>query len=80
MRLVSLGLGAAAVLALTGLLAPESAVACSVCIDPNEDSRTAFNITAVALSLLPMVMVGGLVFWLRREQRRRAVLIDAPGI
>ncbi len=78
MRLVSLGLGAATVLALAGLFVPESAVACSVCIDPNENSRAAFNITAVALSLLPMAMVGGLVFWLRREQRRRAALLGVP--
>ncbi len=55
-------------IALTGAGASE---ACSVCIDPSAASREAFGITAVVLSLLPMVLVGAMVFFIRRASRNR---------
>ncbi len=45
--------------------------ACSVCIDPSAASRKAFSITAIGLSLLPMVLVGGTVAFIRWTATRR---------
>ncbi len=55
-------------IALTGAGASE---ACSVCIDPSAASRDAFGFTAIALSLLPMVLVGTVVLFIRRASRNR---------
>jgi len=54
-------------------LAPELARACAVCgAGANEDeSRVAYLLTTVALSALPLGMLGGFAFWLRREHKRR---------
>lgn len=58
-------------LALLALLAvPEAAQACSVCSAGGEDNRAAFIWTTVALSVLPLAMIGGLVLWLVRQARR----------
>lgn len=63
-RLLAASLGAA----LT--LAPRVAQACSVCTAGRDDeTRAAFLATTGVLSLLPLVMVGGLVWWLRRRAR-----------
>jgi hypothetical protein len=61
---------------LTGLLllAPELARACAVCgAGADEDqSRTAYLLTTLVLSALPLAMLGGVLLWLRRQHRRRA--------
>ena len=54
-----------------GLL-PGVAEACSVCFSATEQSRTAFIVTTVFLSVLPLAMVGGGVVWLRLRIRRIA--------
>ncbi len=49
--------------------APSVALACPACLDMSAENRVAFAQTAVALSLLPLGMVGGLGAWLRRRSR-----------
>lgn len=77
---------AAAFAALAPLLAalcwPELASACPVCTaGREEENRQAFLVTTLFLSLLPLSMVGGLVWWLRRRARQAAALEAAlrPG-
>lgn len=43
---------------------PGLAAACAVCYEPNAETRAAFLGTTVFLSLLPLAMIGGLVYWL----------------
>ena len=66
------GLSVVAVLlaALLLLAAPEAAQACSVCSAAETDSvREAFLVTTVLLSVLPLLLVGGFAWWLRRRVR-----------
>lgn len=55
---------------VSGLLLalPQAAFACAACITSAEN-RMAFVQTAVALSLLPLGMVGGTGFWLRKRSK-----------
>jgi hypothetical protein len=47
---------------------PEIAVACSVCFSGRSDeTRVAFIVTTAALTALPMLLIGTLVWWLRRR-------------
>lgn len=55
-------------LAMT-LFTPAVAHACPVCFDPNEENRWAFIFTTVLLSTLPLLMVGGVVLWIRDTVR-----------
>jgi len=53
---------------LTGL--PEIAEACAVCSAGRDDAtRLAFILTTVFLTVLPLCMVGGIVYWLRSRTR-----------
>lgn len=62
--------------ALTFLL-PSAAQACYVCMSGREDDvQLAFILTTVLLSLLPLGLIGGAVWWLRR--RLREMERDAP--
>lgn len=62
----ALAAGVVAVLAL----APRAALACSVCMSGRDDgTRNAFLATTGLLTVLPLIMVGGLVWWLRRRAR-----------
>ena len=56
-----------------GLLAlfPDSAHACPVCFDRDDEARIAFLATTGLLTLLPLGMVGGAIVWLRRRGRER---------
>lgn len=58
-------------------LRAEPAIACAVCFDQNAERRTAFLATTVVLSLLPLAMIGSLVWWLR--QRWLATSAGDPG-
>ena len=60
-------LGSLALLLL--LAAPTAAWACPACLAMSEENRVAFAQTAVALSLLPLGMVGSVGFWLRRRSQ-----------
>lgn len=57
---ISLALVAVAVL-------PELAHACPVCFDVDDDSRIAFLATTGLLTFLPLGMVAGTAYWLRRR-------------
>jgi hypothetical protein len=51
------------------LVVPTAAWACPACLVTSEESRVAFAQTAIALTLLPLGMVGGLGMWLRSRAR-----------
>jgi hypothetical protein len=55
-------------------LAPELARACAVCgAGADEDqSRVAYLLTTLALSVLPLGLFGGFLLWLRRQHRQRS--------
>jgi hypothetical protein len=60
----------ARLLAFAAVLAtPTVAYACPVCFDANEANRTAFILTTVFLSFLPLAMVGGIAYWIRQLTR-----------
>jgi hypothetical protein len=54
-------------LAVTLALVPQPAFACSVCYSANESNRLAFIATTGFLSLLPLAIVGGIVWWIWRQ-------------
>lgn len=63
---------AAGALALTFVvtLAPNVAFACPVCFSTvNDANRLAYLLTAVFLTLLPFVVVGGILLWVVRRAR-----------
>ena len=61
-----------AVVALA-LLLPRVASACAVCTAGRDDeTRLAFLLTTLFLSVLPLGIVGGAVWWLVRRSRRMA--------
>jgi hypothetical protein len=58
------------ILALVLFLAvPATAWACPACLVTTEENRVAFAQTAIALTLLPLGMVGGVGMWLRSRAR-----------
>ena len=56
-------------LVLCAGLLPDAAAACSVCYAGAEESRKAFLLTTVFLSVLPLAMFGSLFWWFRRRFR-----------
>ena len=70
--------------ALAIVFAPEVASACSVCFSGRSDeTRIAFIATTAFLTALPLLLIGGLVWWLRRralqiQQGERAAHLDRP--
>ncbi len=48
---------------------PEAIFACPVCFDASAENRVAFLKTAIALSVLPLGLVGGTGLWLRKRWR-----------
>lgn len=54
---------------LSLLLAPADAWACAVCLSMRDEARQAFKDTAIFLTLLPFVFVGGIGWWVRRALR-----------
>ena len=72
---------------LAVVFAPEIAAACSVCFSGRSDqTRTAFIATTGLLTALPLLLIGALVWWLRRragqiqrsESALRAASLDRP--
>lgn len=59
---------AAAVLALAW--AADLAYACPSCASPLEENRQAFVDTTIFLTVVPLMMMGGFVWWLRRQTRQ----------
>jgi hypothetical protein len=58
-------------------LAPRLASACAVCFSGRDETRAAFLLTSILLSALPLLMIGSLVWWLRR--RALALRRQDPG-
>ncbi|MDQ8179039.1 hypothetical protein [Pelagicoccus sp. SDUM812005] len=58
----------AAILSLAFALAA-SAEACSVCAVGKEEARVAYYATTAILSFLPLMMIGGLVYFLFKKKR-----------
>jgi hypothetical protein len=48
-------------------LRAQPVIACAVCFDQNAERRSAFMSTTAFLSLLPLALLGGLVYLLRRR-------------
>ena len=48
---------------------PQVGLACSVCFSATEANRAAFISTTVFLSVLPLLLIGGLTGWLWRRAR-----------
>ena len=52
------------------VLAPRIALACPVCMGGRDDAtRTAFLLTTAFLTVLPLALIGGVVWWLTRRAR-----------
>ena len=70
------------------LAAPRAALACAVCLGSQSDlARTAFFGTTMLLTVLPFVLIGGLIWWVRRrareigeQERREARAARAPDV
>ena len=61
---------ALALLGIVALLLPEAATACAVCTGgQTEETRYAFLWTTGFLSALPLGLIGGLAWYLRRRAR-----------
>jgi hypothetical protein len=55
----------------------DSALACPSCASPLEENRQAFVDTTIFLTVVPLMMIGGLIWWIRRKVRERD---EAPAI
>ena len=49
--------------------AADWAHACPSCASPLEENRQAFVDTTIFLTVLPLMMIGGLIWWIRRKAR-----------
>lgn len=47
------------------------AYACPSCASPLEENRQAFVDTTILLTLAPLLMFGGFIWWIRRKIRER---------
>ena len=66
-KTASLALGA-----LLVALTPALAFACPVCFSANEANRLAYTTTFVFLTVLPLISVGAIVWWIRKRIRETA--------
>jgi hypothetical protein len=68
-RLSRLAVTAMLLAAAILLVDPAVAEACSVCGggDSSEESKMAFIVTTAMLSFLPLGMLGGLAYWIRKR-------------
>ncbi len=57
--------------------AADLAYACPSCASPLEENRQAFVDTTVFLTVVPLMMMGGFIWWLRRRIR---AMDDRPEI
>ena len=70
-RAVRVTVTAAVVLLAVAALAPEAARACAACGFGEDESRSAYIVTTVALSVLPLTLIATLALWLRHAHKRR---------
>jgi high-affinity Fe2+/Pb2+ permease len=59
-------------LVLSFSLIPGIAKACAVCFSGREESLEAFYLTTIFLTLLPLVMLASIGFWLFRQHQKAA--------
>ena len=65
---IGMKLAFAVMISTAVLLAPRLAAACAVCFTGRADeTRIAFLVTTGLLSALPILLIGSLVWWLRRR-------------
>ena len=57
--------------------AADLAGACPSCASPLEENRQAFVDTTIFLTVVPLMMMGGFIWWLRRKIRE---IDEAPEI
>lgn len=50
--------------------AADLAQACPSCASPLEENRQAFVDTTILLTVLPLIMIGGFIWWLRRKAQQ----------
>ena len=51
------------------LLGAHAAQACSVCAVGKEEARAAYYATTAVMSLLPLCMIGGVVYFISKKSR-----------
>ena len=56
--------------------AADLAYACPSCASPLEENRQAFVDTTIFLTVVPLMMIGGFIWWIRRKIRES----EAPEI
>jgi hypothetical protein len=54
-----------------------SALACPSCASPLEENRQAFVDTTIFLTVVPLMLIGGMIWWIRRRIR---AMEDTPEI
>lgn len=59
---------------VVAVCAADLAHACPSCASPLEENRQAFVDTTIFLTVLPLMMIGGFIWWLRKRARE----LDAP--
>jgi hypothetical protein len=57
--------------------AADLARACPSCASPLEENRQAFVDTTIFLTVVPLMMIGGLIWWIHRRARQ---MEEAPEI
>jgi hypothetical protein len=60
-------------MALAICMHPSVALACSVCFLPSEMNRGAYLGTTVFLSLLPLALMAGSIYWIVRQYKAAAL-------
>ena len=69
--MIEMKLALTAMISAAILLAPKLATACAVCFTGRADeTRVAFIVTTGFLTALPILLVGSLVWWLRRRAQQ----------
>ncbi len=61
-------------------LVAQAASACPVCFEAEGEARIAYQVTAAGMTLLPLFMMGGAAFWLRRRIKQRALDVHPPDL
>jgi hypothetical protein len=62
---------ASAAFAIGAASVADVAGACPSCASPLEENRQAFVDTTIFLTVVPLMMIGGLIWYLRRKVRER---------
>ena len=57
----------------------QTAEACSVCFSATEATREAYYLSTAFMMLFPFVLLGALLYWLRRAASRRDEAREASG-